>query len=87
MDYKPIGSVSLHHCWSQMSMVKAMTITVDNLRSRPKLDYDVGYDVAMKGASVVVHGDVRLCATLGFLWFLYEAQGLEFAREAPLTFA
>ena len=33
------------------------------------------------------HGDVRLHATLGFLWFFWEAQGLEFAREAPLTFA
>ena len=33
------------------------------------------------------HGDVRLRATLGFLQFFFEAQGLEFAREAPLTFA
>jgi hypothetical protein len=33
------------------------------------------------------HGDARLHATLGFLWFSWEAQGLEFAREAPLTFA
>jgi hypothetical protein len=37
-----------------MAMVKAMTITVDNLLPRPKLDCDVGYDVAVKGASVVV---------------------------------
>ena len=37
-----------------MPTVKAMTITVDNLLPRPKLDCDVGYDVAMKGASVVV---------------------------------
>ena len=37
-----------------MPTVKAMTITVDNLLSRPKLDYDVGYDVVVKGASVVV---------------------------------
>jgi len=37
-----------------MTMVKAMTITVDSLLPRPKLDYDVGYDVAVKGASVVV---------------------------------
>jgi len=37
-----------------MAMVRAMSITADNLLSRPKLDYDVGYNVAMKGASVVV---------------------------------
>jgi hypothetical protein len=30
-----------------------MTITVDSLLPRPKLDCDVGYDVAVKGASVV----------------------------------
>ena len=33
------------------------------------------------------HGDARLRATLGFPWFFWEAQVLEFAREAPLTFA
>jgi hypothetical protein len=37
-----------------MATVKAMTITVDSLLSRLKLDCDVGYDVAVKGASVVV---------------------------------
>ena len=37
-----------------MPMVKAMTITIDSLLPRPKLDCDVGYDVAMKGLSVVV---------------------------------
>ena len=37
-----------------MPTVKAMTITVDSLPSRPKLDCDVGYDVVVKGASVVV---------------------------------
>jgi hypothetical protein len=37
-----------------MVTVKAMTITVSSLLSRPKLDCDVGYDVAVKGASVVV---------------------------------
>ena len=37
-----------------MATVKAVTITVESLLPRPKLDYDVGYDVAMKGASVVV---------------------------------
>ena len=33
-----------------------MTITVDSLLPRPKLDYDVGYDTAVKGASEVVFG-------------------------------
>ena len=37
-----------------MPTVKAMTITVDSLLPRPKLDYDMGYDAAIKGASVVV---------------------------------
>ena len=37
-----------------MATVKAMTITIDSLLPRPKLDYDVGYDATMKGASVVV---------------------------------
>ena len=37
-----------------MVTVKAMTITVDSLLPRPKLDCDVGYDVAVKDASVVV---------------------------------
>ena len=37
-----------------MAMVKAMAITVDSLLSRPKLDCDRDYDVAVKGASVVV---------------------------------
>ena len=32
----------------------AMTITANNLLPRPKSDYDRGYDMAMKGASVVV---------------------------------
>jgi hypothetical protein len=44
----------VHRSQSQMAMVKAMMFTVDILLSRPKLDYDVGYDAAMKGASVVV---------------------------------
>ena len=38
-----------------MSTVKAMTITVDSLLPRPKLDCDVGYGTAVKGASVVVN--------------------------------
>ena len=37
-----------------MSTVKAITITDDSLLPRPKLDCDGGYDVAMKGPSVVV---------------------------------
>ena len=37
-----------------MATVKAMIITVDSLLPRPKLDCDVSYDVAVKGASVVV---------------------------------
>ena len=38
-----------------MPTVKAMTITVDSLLPRPKLDCDVGYDAAVKSASVVVY--------------------------------
>ena len=38
-----------------MPTVKTMTITVDSLLLRPKLDCDVGYDVVVKGASVVVY--------------------------------
>ena len=38
-----------------MATVKAMTITVDSLLPRLKLDCDVGYDAAAKGASVVVY--------------------------------
>ena len=37
-----------------MLTVKAMTIIVDSLPPRPKLDYDVGYDMAVKGVSVAV---------------------------------
>ena len=40
-----------------MPTVKAITFIVDSLLSRPKLDYDVGYDAAVKGASVVVSED------------------------------
>ena len=54
MDHKPIGDVRVHHSRSQMSTVKAITITIDSLLPRLKLDCDVGYDVAVKGASVVV---------------------------------
>ena len=41
-------------------MVWAMTITVDSLLPRLKLNCDVGYDVAVKGASVVVVAKVDL---------------------------
>ena len=37
-----------------MPTVKSTTITVDSLLPRPKLDCDVGYDVAVKDVSVVV---------------------------------
>jgi hypothetical protein len=37
-----------------MATVKAMTIIVDSLLSRSKLDYNVGYDATVKGAGVVV---------------------------------
>ena len=36
-------------------MVMAMSITADSLLARPKLDCNVGYDAAVKGASVVVN--------------------------------
>ena len=55
MDHKTINDISVHHSQSQMPTVKATTITVDSFLPRPKLDYDVGYDVAMKGASIVVN--------------------------------
>ena len=35
-------------------MVRAMIITADSLPLRLKLDYDGGYDVDVKGPSVVV---------------------------------
>ena len=37
-----------------------MTITADSLLPSPKLDYDGGYDVAVKGLSVVVIGLFKL---------------------------
>ena len=54
MDHKPIGGVSVHCSGSQIPMVKAMTITINSLLPRPKLDCDVGYDAAAKGVIVVV---------------------------------
>jgi hypothetical protein len=37
-----------------MPTVRAMTITVDSLLPRPKCSCEGGYDVAVKGLSVVV---------------------------------
>ena len=48
------GGVSVHRNRSQIATVRAMIITADSLPPRPKLDCDGGYDVAVKGASVVV---------------------------------
>jgi hypothetical protein len=46
--------------------VRAMIITANGLLPRPKLDCDGGYDVAMKGPSIVVKMDLRRME-LGFL--------------------
>jgi hypothetical protein len=48
------GGVGVHCRRSQIGRVMTMTITADSLLLRPKLDCDGGYDVAVKGASVVV---------------------------------
>ena len=55
MDDKPKKWFSEHPSRSQIAMAMAMTITADKLPSRPKLDYNGGYDVAVKGLSVLVH--------------------------------
>ena len=55
MDDKPIRWYSLHHSQPQMTTVMAMTITIDSLLPRPKYGCDGGYDVAVKGLSIVVH--------------------------------
>jgi hypothetical protein len=49
MDHKPI-----QRCECTPQMVMTTTITADSLLSRPKLDYDGGYDVVVKGVSVEV---------------------------------
>jgi hypothetical protein len=54
-DDKPIWRCSVYRNRSQTTMVMAMTITVDILLPRLKLDCDRGYDATMKGLSVVVH--------------------------------
>jgi len=48
--------MSVHHRQSQIGTVMTTTINTDSLLLRPKLDYDGGYDVAVKGTSVVVVG-------------------------------
>ena len=53
-DDKPKWRCSGHPSRSQIATAMAMTITTDRLLPRPKSDYDRGYDVAVKGASVVV---------------------------------
>jgi len=53
-DDKPKWWCSEHPSRSQIAMAIAMTITVDSLLLGLKSDCDRGYDVAMKGASVVV---------------------------------
>ena len=53
-DDKPIRQCSVHPSRSQIPTVMAMSITAHNLLARPKLDCDVGYDMAVKGANVVV---------------------------------
>jgi hypothetical protein len=54
-----------------MPTVKAMTITVDSLLPRLKLDCDVGYDAAVRGASVVVYSASKTINEVGnmILWY------------------
>jgi hypothetical protein len=54
IDDKPKWWCSEHPSQSQIVTAMAMTIITDSLLSRPKSDCDRGYDMAMKGASVVV---------------------------------
>ena len=53
-NYKPIRQCSVHCSQAQIPTVMAMTITADSLLPKPKCGCDGGYDVAMKGLSVVV---------------------------------
>ena len=55
-DDKPIRWCSVHRSRSQLTTVMAMTITVDSLLSRPKLDCGGDYNAAVKDLSVVVVG-------------------------------
>jgi hypothetical protein len=54
IDDKPKRWCSEHPSQSQIETVMAMTIITDSLLLRPKSDCDRGYDMAVKGASVVV---------------------------------
>jgi hypothetical protein len=57
-----------------MPTVKAMTVTVDSLLPRLKLDCNVGYDATMKGVSVVVKNSE-----------FFNLQSLQLIREAKIT--
>ena len=48
--------MSVHHRRSQIATVMTTTITADSLPPKPKLDCYGGYDMVVKGASVVVIG-------------------------------
>ena len=65
-----------------------MTITADSLLPRPKLDYDVGYDAAVKGASVVVPVYIIIRAVSAkekdALCILYAYKGLSFTEKIAL---
>jgi hypothetical protein len=50
------GSVSVYPSRSVKATLMATTFTADCSQSRPKSDCYMGYDVAVKGVSVVVHG-------------------------------
>jgi len=63
-DDKAIRWCSVHPSRSQIATVRAMTITANSLLPRPKCDCDGGYDVAMKGLSVVVFGSVFLVSVV-----------------------
>jgi hypothetical protein len=53
-DDKPKRRCSEHHSQSQIATAVAMTITADSILPRTKSDCDRGYDVTVKGASVIV---------------------------------
>ena len=57
-----------------MATVKTMTIIVNSLLPRPKLYCDVGYDAAVKGASVVVEvKNHAIDFIIYFFHFTYES--------------
>ena len=72
MDDKSIRRCSVHPGRSQIPTVMAMSITTDNLLPRPKLNCDVGYDAAVKGASIVVYDNyIRqfFCKNMATIYF------------------